>query len=113
MTDTFAPFYLSKGVEEFAEAQRNRRRGVAREEQFLAGFRARAMGETGTHATSLWIKYRQLTGSRLITRNLNAARLQTILEEGVTTNALAPYAFSDGVLMKVRARVAAGNREQP
>ena len=113
MTDTFAPFYLSKGVEEFAEAQRNRRRGVAREEQFLAGFRARAMGETGTHATSLWIKYRQLTGSRLITRNLNAARLQKILEEGVTTNALAPYAFSDGVLMKVRARVAAGNREQP
>ena len=48
-----------------------------------------------------------------ITRNLNAARLQKILEEGVTTNALAPYAFSDGVLMKVRSRVAAGNREQP
>lgn len=112
MTADFTPFYLKKGVEEFTEMQRNRRRAVAGEEQFLAGYLARAMTETGARATSLWIKYRQLTAKRLITRDLGAALLQQKLDAGGGTNVVAPYAFSPEVIARVRVRLAEQDKER-
>lgn len=108
----FLPFYLEHGVGEYEELQRNRQRGVAREEQFLAGFQARALAAAGTEAESLWIKYRQLTAKRLMYQVLDPALLQKKLEEGPVTNAVGPYEFSPEVVARVRARLWS-HREEP
>lgn len=101
----FLPFYLDHGVREWDEMNRGRRRGVARDEQLLAGIRALAIESTPVEAKSRWIKYRQMMTGRLITRDLGSALLQKQLNEGVATNAVAPYEFSPAVIAKVRARL--------
>ena len=111
MTAQFEPFYLERGVNEFQEAQRNRRRGVAGDEQFLAGFRARAMLDPSNESESQWIKYRQMTTSRLMVRDLGAALLQKRLDEGSVTNAVGPYDLSPAVVARVRARIQRQGKE--
>lgn len=104
----FVPFYLEKGETEYAEMRRNRRRGVARDEQFLAGFQAQAMMAEGDQARSRWIKYRQLASDRLIGRDLGESLLLAKLNQGTVTNSVGPYDFSPEVVARVRARVRAG-----
>ena len=106
----FLPFYMEKGVEEFAELQRNRRRGRISDEQFLTGFRALAMATPEAERAARLVKYRQLTASRLIERDLDAALLQRRLNEGQATNAVAPYEFSPEVIGRVRARLSAAGK---
>ena len=112
LTAEFLPFYLERGVRELEEANRNRRRGVARDEQFLAGFRQRAMADSGAQAVSRWIKYRQMTTERLLARDLGANLLQKRLDEGVVTNAVGPYEFSPETIARVRARLQAQGKER-
>jgi raffinose/stachyose/melibiose transport system substrate-binding protein len=111
MVAEYQPFYLERGMEELAEADRNRRRGVARDEQFLAGIRGGALGSSGAEAVSRWIKYRAMTAGRLLNRNLGAALLQKRLEAGVATNAVGPYEFSPDVIARVRARILSEPKE--
>jgi raffinose/stachyose/melibiose transport system substrate-binding protein len=111
MVAEFQPFYLTRGTEELAEEQRNRRRAVVGDERLLADARVRALAEVGTNAVSLWMKYRAMTTGRLINRNLVTALLQTHLDEGVVTNAVGPYEFSPDVVARVRARLAARDKE--
>ena len=103
MTAEFAPFYLDRGVEEFHEMQRGRLRGLIRDEQFLAGFRERAMAARGEEAQSRWVKYRQLMARRVMNTGLAPALLQKKLDEGVVTNATGPYEFTPGALARARA----------
>lgn len=105
MVAEFLPFYLEHGVEEYAELQRNRQRGVARDEQFLAGFRVRAMAAQDAEAQSLWIKYRQFITKRLMYQFLAPALLLNKLNTGSVTNAVGPYEFSPEVIARVRARL--------
>ena len=105
LANEFAPFYLEHGQREYEEAQRNRRRGMARDEQFLAGFRARLMTAQGLEAQSLHVKYRQMTSSRLLVRGLGAALLQEKLNEGTVTNTVGPYEFTPEALARVRERL--------
>jgi raffinose/stachyose/melibiose transport system substrate-binding protein len=103
----FDEVYLKKGPEEFAEMQRNRRRTLASDEQFIAGFRARALLATGSEAHSLWINYRQLNSGRLVQRDLWPGMLRKILLDGPVTNAAAPYGFGPSVMKKIHERIAA------
>ena len=105
MTAEFEPFYLEHGVREWEEMNRNRRRGMARDEQLLAGVLAAAEFAGPLESASRWIKYRQMMAVRLLTRDLNAALLQQQLDAGVATNSIGPYEFSPEVIAKVRARV--------
>jgi raffinose/stachyose/melibiose transport system substrate-binding protein len=105
MTREFTAFYLEKGGGEYEEMQRNRRRSVARDEQFMTGCRAMAMAATGDEATDRWTKYRLLTSDRLIGRDLGQTLLINRLNAGPVTNALAPYEFSPAVIAKVRERI--------
>ena len=105
MTAEFEPFYLEHGVREWEEMNRNRRRGMARDEQLLAGVLAAAEFAGPRESASRWIKYRQMMAVRLLTRDLNAALLQQQLDAGVVTNSIGPYEFSPEVIAKVRARV--------
>ena len=101
----FTPFYLEHGAAEYEEIQRNRQRGLARDEQFVAGVRARAIAAASPDAPSLWVKYRQLTAGRLICRDLGPALLQKTLEDGAVGKAVGPYEFSPDVIARVRARL--------
>lgn len=101
----FRPFYLEQGMREFAEIGRNRQRGVARDEQFLAGMRARWLMAEGVEAESLGVRYRQLTAGRLITRDLGFARLQRMLAAGPAPQARPPYEWSETALARIRARL--------
>ena len=107
MVSEFLPFYLEHGDKEWDEMQRNVRRGLVRDDQFLAGMRAMAEGAAADEATTRWIKYRQMVASRILSRGLNTALLQKRLAEGVVTHAVAPYEFSPAVINKVRDRLRA------
>jgi len=113
MVAQYEPFYLERGAEELAEAIRNRRRSVARDEQFLAGVRELAMSASGAEAASRWIKYRQLTTGRLLARHLGTALLKKRLDEGRAANAVGPYEFSPDVIARVRERIRAQRKERP
>ena len=107
----YKPFYLEKGAGELEEIFRNRSRGLVRDEQFLAGYRARVLASTGLERTTRGINYRQLMFGRLVARDLGVALLMKRLEEGEAPQASAPYAFSPAVIEKVRARLMANVKE--
>lgn len=98
----FAPFYQTRGQLDFDELQRNRIRGMQRNEQFLAGYRARALYATGKEARSLWIKYRSLTQGRLVGQEQMAGLLERLLRDGPVTNAVGPYEYRPAVLEQAR-----------
>lgn len=108
MVDEFLPFYLEYGVQELDEMNRNRYRGLVRDEQLVAGIRAQAMAAPAGEAESRWIKYRLMMTNRLMNRDLNAALLQKTLDEGVVTDAVGSYGFTPALIGQVRARLLAG-----
>lgn len=105
LTAEFLPFYLSKGVDEYEEMQRNRRRSVARDEQFIAGMRALATAAGPSESAFEWMRYRQLASDRLMCRDLNAVLLEKRLNAGGIPQAPGPYDFAPEVLARVRARL--------
>ncbi len=104
LTADFLPFYLERGEEEYRENRRNRHRGLARDEQFIARLRARALTAAGADAGEAWRRYRQLCAGRLIGRNLGASLIDRLLAEAPGTPARGPYE------MRVAARTAARAR---
>lgn len=108
MVAEFEPFYRGRGLGELKEARRNGRRGMIRDEQFMAGIRSMAALAPPREAPGRWIKYRLLAGNRLLYRDLGAGLLNRYLAQGVVTNAIGPYEFSPEVIAKVRERVRGG-----
>ena len=102
----YRAYYDQHAPEEFSELQRNQARGLAGDAQFLAGLRARALTATGAAARLWWVKYRAMTTSRLLLRNLNMALMNELVAEGPVTNAVAPYDVRPAALANVRARLA-------
>jgi len=108
LTAEFLPFYLEHGEDEWAELYRNRRRGMVRDEQLIAGMRDMAGASPADASSTRWIKYRQLTTNRLINRDLNAAFLRNQLEAGGAGHVAVPYEFSPEVIAAVKARLDRG-----
>lgn len=111
MIGEYKPFYLDKGRAELDEINRNRTRGLIRDEQFLAGYRARMQAAEGAERTSREIKLRQLTTGRLIGRDLGVSALMRKLDAGAAPEAIPPYALTPAALERVRARLAAEGKE--
>ncbi len=101
----FVPFYLNKGVVEYEEMQRSRRRGVAGDEQFMAGMRSQALLAPDAESLEEWNRYRRLTSDRLLTRDLGPVLMEKQLNAGRMPNATAPYDFSPEVIARVQARL--------
>lgn len=101
----FEPFYKEYGLKDYLEQQRDWRRGMVRNEQFLAGIRWMALAGEGDEAQSAWVKYRALTAQRQIWAELDHARQMKLIEDGPTIDADGPYEYSDEVLERVRRRV--------
>lgn len=111
MINQYQPFYLERGGEELDEINRNRTRGLIRDEQFLAGYRARMRASEGAERISREIKLRQLTNGRLVSRDLGLSVLTKKLKDGPAPDAVAPYEFSPAVIAKIRARLAAEGKK--
>ena len=120
---TYTPFYLKEGLKDFLEQQRDWRRGMQRNEQYLAGIRGRAIladeaAATATHADekaadeteaeSAWVRYRAITASRQVWDELNHARqMDLVNRDKLPPGYVGPYEYSANVLEKIRARVRA------
>jgi hypothetical protein len=121
--DKFTKFYLANGLKDFLEQQKDWRRGIQRNDQYLAGIRGRAMlaDERAAKATdpeeaekarreaeSAWVRYRAITASRQIWGELNHARqLRTIYADEAPNGGIGPYEYSPKILAKVKARLKA------
>jgi len=120
---TYTEFYLKNGLEDFMEQQRDWRRGMQRNEQYLAGIRGRAIlaDEAAAAATnadekaadeidaeSAWVRYRAITASRQIWGELNHARqMDLVKKDKLPEGYVGPYEYSSNVLAKIRARIRA------
>jgi len=101
----FTPFYKEQGIKDFMEQQRDWRRGMHVNENFLAGIRARAMSARGEEAVSRWIKYRVLTTERQVWPEISHARQMKLLLEGPRQGRLGPYEYTPQVLRAVEERI--------
>lgn len=105
MIEEYAPFYLSRGLQDYLEQQREWRRGMQRNEQFLAGIRAKALTSSGDEATSNWVKYRALTAQRQIWDEISHSRQMKLINLEVALPEVGPYEYSPAVLERIRQRV--------
>jgi hypothetical protein len=106
----FTGFYLKHGLADFREQQRDWRRGMQRNEQFLAGIRGRAiladLAADAPEAASAWVRYRAITASRQIWGELNHARQTALVnQDQLPAGFTAPYEYSPAVLDQIRARL--------
>jgi len=105
MAAEFEPFYEDYGLKDLMEQQKDWRRGMQNNEQYLAGVRAKALYDDSEKAESDWIKYRVLSASRQIWPEINRTRQMNMLKEGPALDAVGPYEYSDEVLNKIRERI--------
>ncbi len=119
----FTDYYLQNGLKDFLEQQRDWRRGMQRNEQYLAGIRGRAIladdaaaaatdpaakAAAELDAASAWVRYRAITASRQIWGELNHARqVDLITRDHLPPDYVAPYEYSPAVLAKIRERIRA------
>lgn len=101
----YTPFYLERGLQDYLEQQREWRRGMLRNEQFLAGIRARAFVSEGDEQLSNWVKYRALTAQRQVWSEIDHSRQMKFIQQGSLPSKTGPYEYSEEVLAKVRERV--------
>ncbi len=117
----FTAYYLKNGLTDFLEQQRDWRRGMQRNEQYLAGIRGRAIladEATAAAATpeektagardaeSAWVRYRAITSSRQIWGELNHARqMDLVKRDKLPAGYVGPYEYSSNVLAKIRQRL--------
>lgn len=121
--DDFTKYYLKHGLQDFLEQQRDWRRGIQRNEQYLAGIRGRAIlaeqraasatteeerVEAQTEAESAWVRYRAITSARQIWGELNHARqMRLINQTEFPEEYVGPYEYAPKVMKNIRERLAA------
>ena len=124
----FTQYYLENGLKDFLEQQRDWRRGMQRNEQYLAGIRGRAIladqtaaaaqtpeekAAAALDAASAWVRYRAITSSRQIWGELNHARqLDLVHRDKLPDGFVGPYEYSPAVLDKIRARLRAEQKAE-
>jgi len=106
LASDFEPFYEERGLEDFEEQQKDWRRAMHKNEQFLAGIRGQALRAENETAESAWIRYRALTAERQITPELDHIRQIKLARGDLALPQKGPYEYSDAVLAEVRRRLA-------
>ncbi|OQW97705.1 MAG: hypothetical protein BWK77_01050, partial [Verrucomicrobia bacterium A1] len=101
----YEAFYKANGLKDYLEQQREWRRGMQRNEQFLAGIRAKALSSEGEEQASSWVKYRALTAQRQVWAEIDHSRQMKIVELKMPVPAVGPYEYSPAVMEKIKKRV--------
>jgi raffinose/stachyose/melibiose transport system substrate-binding protein len=105
LAETYEAFYREKGLQDYLEQQREWRRGMHRNEQFLAGIRAKALTTEGDEQLSNWVKYRALTAQRQVWAEIDHSRQMKMIELKMPMPEVGPYEYSEKVLQRVRERM--------
>ncbi|MCE9614607.1 MAG: ABC transporter substrate-binding protein [Lentisphaerae bacterium] len=105
VVESFEPFYKTRGMVDFMDTQKEWRRALHDNEQFLAGIRAQALRAEGDAAVSDWVKYRILTTNRQIWPEIFHTRQMKLVTGELALPDHGPYEYSERVLNKVRARL--------
>lgn len=103
----FEPFYKERGMVDFLDAQKDWRRALHDNEQFLAGIRAEALRQGGGEGATAWAKYRILTSARQIWPEIQHTRQMKLVTGALPLPEHGPYEYSPRLLEKVRARLEA------
>ncbi|NQT91786.1 MAG: carbohydrate ABC transporter substrate-binding protein [Lentisphaerae bacterium] len=101
----FEPYYKERGLTDFLEQQKDWRRGLNKNEQFLAGVRAEALFGERERAESKWIRYRALTSDRQVSPEIYHARQMKLVMRELELPPAGPYEYSPEVLARVRERL--------
>lgn len=104
----FGPFYVENGMKDFLELQRDWRRGIRNDEQFLASVRARALLAGAEEAEALWSRYYSLSGARQVLSEIEHARQMRMVEKGIPPGTPGPYEYGPAVAKRIRARLGRG-----
>ena len=105
LVSEYQPFYEERGLKDYLEQQREWRRGMNRNEQFLAGIRAKALAATGDESTSAWVRYRALTADRQVWSEIDHTRQIKTVNLEIRPPKVGPYEYSPEVLAKIKARI--------
>lgn len=98
----FEPYYKDRGLTDFLEQQKDWRRGLHKNEQFLAGVRAEALLSDREREASKWIRYRTLTTDRQVAPEIYHARQMKLAMRELELPPAGPYEYSPEVLARVR-----------
>ncbi len=109
----FEPFYKRRGMRDFEETQKDWRRALHDNDQFLAGIRAAAMLAKNDLASSIWMKYRILTSTRQIMTEYDHTRQVKLVTGEYPLPDHGPYEYSPRLLEKVRQRLKTNSAQNP
>ncbi len=98
-------YYKERGLADFEEQQKDWRRGMHKNEQFLAGVRGKALLARAEDAQSQWIRYRSLTTDRQVSPEISHVRQMKLARQELELPPTGPYEYSEAVLNRVRARL--------
>jgi raffinose/stachyose/melibiose transport system substrate-binding protein len=102
----FEPFYLTNGMKDWNEQQRDWRRGIINNEKFLSALRGEALLNDSQDLTRpSWIKYRSYTASRQVFPEINFARQRKLVNTG-PIRPVGPYDYLPSALDNVRKSLA-------
>ncbi len=100
----YGPFYLETGRKDFDEIQRDWRRAIKVDEQFLTGLRARALLAGGVDADAAWVKYRAQTATRQVFPEIVNARKVALVTSPPPPGSAGPYEYSRELTARMRGR---------
>jgi raffinose/stachyose/melibiose transport system substrate-binding protein len=106
MVAEFQPFYIENGLKDFMELQKDWRRGMHRNELFLAGIRASAMMADPADSQSEWLEYLALTTARQVTPEIGHKGEVKLVTGERALPEHGPYEYSPAVIEAVRRRLA-------
>ncbi|MBT3194372.1 MAG: carbohydrate ABC transporter substrate-binding protein [Verrucomicrobia bacterium] len=113
MAAEFEPFYVKHGLKDYMELQKDWRRGMHRNELFLAGIRASALMADESDRRSKWLEYLALTTARQVTPEIGyKAEVKLVMGERALPE-YGPYEYSPAVIDEVRRHLAVSEASSP
>ena len=101
----YEPFYKERGHLDFMELQRDWRRSILMNEQFLSSLRADALLVEEPANENTWVKYRMLTSTRQVLPEIAHARQVRLVEEAVPAGEPGPYEYGPATMARIRAHL--------
>lgn len=113
MVAEFEPFYVTYGLKDFMELQKDWRRGMHRNELFLAGIRAGALMADRADSNEAWLEYLALTTARQVTPEIGHKGEVKLVTGDRPLPEYGPYEYSPSVIDEVRRRLALPESSTP
>jgi hypothetical protein len=105
MIAEFTPFYIENGLKDYMELQKDWRRGMQKNELFLAGIRADAMLAPEAESRSAWLAYLSLTTGRQVFPEIGQAATLGLVKGERPLPEYGPYEYSPEVIAAVKQRL--------